>query len=199
MRKLLSGVATLAAILYPLVVYVGLTRFEPRYLAAFLGLVLLLKLASARRAGVLSGIDSSSSTGSKSLKYVNVVAAVGVLVLVCFALASNEIGSLKFYPAIVSFALLASFAWSLVHPPTVIERIARISEPDLAPAGVTYTRKITLVWCGFFICNGVLALYTALFTSIETWAFYNGFIAYVLIGSLLAGEYLYRYKFLKKG
>jgi uncharacterized membrane protein len=95
--------------------------------------------------------------------------------------------------------LLAGFAWSLVYPPTIIERIARITEPDLPAAGVRYTRAITLVWCGFFLCNGLAALYTALYTSFEVWALYNGLIAYVLIGCLLGGELLYRHRFLKKG
>jgi uncharacterized membrane protein len=73
----------------------------------------------------------------------------------------------------------------------MIERIARIREPNLPDAAVRYTRIVTEVWCLFFVLNAV-ALYTALAADIEVWALYNGVIAYVLMGLLFAGEYLVR-------
>jgi uncharacterized membrane protein len=198
MKKLLAGVAALGAILYPLVIYFGLTRFEPRYLAIFLGLIVLLKIASTGGSVIPAALDSRHANVESTSRYLQVLAALLVLGLVFYALARNDAASLKFYPVVVSFFLLASFAWSVISPPTVIERIARITDPGLSPSGVRYTRKITLVWCGFFLCNGIVALYTALFASFATWALYNGFIAYVLIGCLCAGEYLYRNTYLKK-
>jgi uncharacterized membrane protein len=44
----------------------------------------------------------------------------------------------------------------------------------------------------FFIGNGLIALYTALFASFDAWALYNGAIAYGLIGLLFGGEWLFR-------
>ena len=41
---------------------------------------------------------------------------------------------LKLYPVLVNAALLGVFAYSLISPPSMIERFARIREPDL-PAG----------------------------------------------------------------
>jgi uncharacterized membrane protein len=38
-------------------------------------------------------------------------------------------------------------------------------------------------------------LYTALWTSAETWTLYNGLIAYLLIGALVGGEWLIRARF----
>ena len=32
----------------------------------------------------------------------------------------------------------------------IVERLARIREPQLSPAGVRYTRKVTKVWCSFY-------------------------------------------------
>ncbi|ABK46582.1 conserved hypothetical protein [Shewanella sp. ANA-3] len=43
-----------------------------------------------------------------------------------------------------------------------------------------------------------MAAYTAAFTSLATWTLYNGLIAYVLMGLLLGGEWLYRSFWLKK-
>ena len=65
-------------------------------------------------------------------------------------------------------------------------------EPDLPEAGVRYTRTVTWVWCGFFAVNAGIALWTALATSLETWALYNGLISYGLMGLLLGGELLVR-------
>jgi uncharacterized membrane protein len=47
-----------------------------------------------------------------------------------------------------------------------------------------------------FVFNGVVALYTALACSREVWAAFNGLIAYVLVGALIAGEWLYRRVFI---
>ena len=55
-----------------------------------------------------------------------------------------------------------------------------------------WTRRVTEVWCVFFILNGSIALYTALYCSMQVWALYNGLIAYVLMGILLGGEFVLR-------
>ncbi|WP_375591915.1 hypothetical protein [Chitiniphilus eburneus] len=99
---------------------------------------------------------------------------------------------LRVYPVLNNTAWLALFAWSLHHPPTLIERIARLSEPDLSPAGVAYTRRVTQAWCGFFVVNGLIALATGLWADSRTWALYNGGIAYALMGAMFGGEWLVR-------
>ena len=76
--------------------------------------------------------------------------------------------------------------------PSRSRRIARSANHDVSGAATRYMRQVTWVWCGFFIANGAAALYTTLFASMEAWALYNGLIAYILIGALLAGEYLVR-------
>jgi uncharacterized membrane protein len=88
--------------------------------------------------------------------------------------------------------MLLLFGLSLVYPPSMAERFARVSEPELAPYGVRYTRHVTQVWCVFFVGNGAVATYTALYASREIWAWYNGLIAYLLMGILFAGEWLFR-------
>ena len=194
MKRLLAAVAVIGAALYPLIVYFGLTRVEPRYLAALAGLLLLLKVMVSRvpvNKPVSPVVDRSSPVNA-------VIGCIG-FGLVLYAFFSNDVGSLKLYPVVISFSLLATFGWSLVCPPTIIEKIARITEPDLPAAGVRYTRRITLVWCGFFVCNGLIALYTSLFASFEVWTLYNGLISYLLMACLLGGEVFFRRKFLKKG
>ncbi|MEL2256273.1 hypothetical protein AAER79_32680, partial [Klebsiella pneumoniae] len=51
---------------------------------------------------------------------------------------------------------------------------------------------VTQVWCGFFIINGAIALFTVLHADISLWTLWNGMIAYLLMGTLMAGEWLVR-------
>lgn len=80
----------------------------------------------------------------------------------------------------------------------MIERLARLKEPELPDSAISYLRKVTLLWCGLFVFNGSMAAYTASYTSLATWTLYNGLLAYVLMGLLLGGEWIYRSVWLKK-
>ena len=59
-------------------------------------------------------------------------------------------------------------------------------------ACVAYTRRVTQVWCVFFAANAVVSAATALWADAAGWALYNGLIAYVAMGLLMAGEWLVR-------
>lgn len=171
MRTLGLALLTLA---YPVLVYFGLGhQIEPRWLALLLVAMALMRAAFGR-------------------ERVWLIAAGGALALAGFSFWGNQVMPLKLYPVLVSVTLLCVFSISLVYPPTVIERLARLQEPELPPAGVAYTRRVTQVWCGFFIVNGSIALLTALWASDAAWALYNGMISYLMMGVLFAGEWLVR-------
>ena len=119
-------------------------------------------------------------------------AAAGAGVLALVATVFNQAMPLKLYPALVNLVMLMVFGLSLRFPPTVVERLARLQQPDLPAAGVRYTRRVTQVWCAFFILNGSLATVTAVWASDQVWVLYNGFLAYVMIAVLFAGEWLVR-------
>ncbi len=80
----------------------------------------------------------------------------------------------------------------------MIERFARFHNKNLSSNAVKYTRKVTIIWCIFFVINGLIALYTAFYASLEIWTLYNGLISYVLMGSLFVIEYIVRYFVIKK-
>lgn len=167
-------VAAVATMAYPFAVWFGLARFEPRWLALLLLALVLLRAGEMRsRRAVL-------------------FAALGAGALVVVTWLRNDALPLKLYPVVVNATLLAVFAASLVRPPTVIERLARLSDPSLPAAAIPYVTRVTRVWCAFFVANGAIALWTALAASDAVWALYNGAIAYVLIGALLLGERLVR-------
>lgn len=121
----------------------------------------------------------------------------GVILSGWVLLTGNALG-LKLYPVMVNASLLVLFGLSLFHPPTMVEKLARLQEPDLPPEGVRYTRRVTWVWCGFFIVNGSISLWTTLYGTDEQWALYNGLIAYGLIGALMAGEWCVRQLVMRK-
>jgi uncharacterized membrane protein len=177
MRHLINSVTGLLTVLYPLAVYFGINHFEPRKIAGILIVLLLIKLA----------------TSYSDKQWTKPVLLAG-MVYFGFAIWSNTPLILRFYPALVNGLMLVIFSWSLLSPPSLIERLARLQQPDLPPEGVLYTRRVTQVWCGFFIVNGMIALATALWSSFEFWSLYNGLIAYLLMGLLLGGEYIVRMK-----
>lgn len=169
--------AVVLTLLYPLAIWFGHGRVEPRWLA------LLLLLAAATRL--------PSLTVSRAARW----SAGGALLLAAGAIWANALLPLKLYPVLVNGALLAAFGYSLVSPPSMIERFARMSEPDLPPAAIAYTRRVTQVWCAFFVVNGAIALGTALWASEAVWSLYTGVISYCLMGILFGGEYLVRLRF----
>lgn len=119
--------------------------------------------------------------------------------LTCFAILCGGLSLilkdhawLKMYPVFMSVGALIIFASTLIKPPSMIERFARLAEPNLPESGVRWTNKVTLVWCGFFFINALIALVTVLFAPMKIWIIYNGFISYVLMSILLLSEFILR-------
>jgi uncharacterized membrane protein len=177
-RFLPTVVSLLLTLLYPLAIWLGHGRVEPRLLA------LLLVLAAASR---LPSLKLKLKLNGASRWWL-----AGALLLAALAIWNNALLPLKLYPVLVNLGMLAVFGYSLHAPPSVIERMARLSDPALPAYAVAYTRRVTQVWCGFFVVNGTLALLTAIWASAAVWSLYNGVLAYILMGCLFAGEYLVR-------
>lgn len=113
-------------------------------------------------------------------------------VLVALGLLGRAELGMRAYPIAVNTVMLCLFFSSLLHGQTFIERLARLQEPDLPPAGVRYTRHVTQAWCGFFIANGSLAAWTALYADLAVWTLYNGLISYLLMALMFGAEWLVR-------
>jgi uncharacterized membrane protein len=177
MRIMINSIIGLLTLLYPFTVYFGTQYLEPWKIASVLLVLLGIRLIA-----------------SVSIKHWSSPLLVISMVYCGFAIWTNELLTLRFYPAIVNAAMLVFFLWSLFSPPSLIERIARIQHPNLPPEGVVYTRRVTQIWCLFFMANGGVALVTALWSSFEVWSLYNGLIAYLLMGLLFVGEYIVRMK-----
>ncbi len=170
---------------YPALVLAGITLLAPRYLALLLLLTLWLRYRNNLR-------------GQRLLMPVEWAVGAGLAALACATAISNSELLLRCYPVAVNVGMGMTFAVSLRAPMSMVERIARLHQPDLPPEAAPYLRNVTRVWIGFFIVNGIAAMVTALWTSREIWSLYNGGIAYVLIGLLFAAEWLWRRRMLAR-
>jgi uncharacterized membrane protein len=166
---------------YPALIYLALTFMEPRAVA-----ICVLLLLAARVA---------MTSPKRLLRYASALrlAVLGVTVALLISAACNDPVSLRATPALVSFALLIAFAYSLTQSESIIEAYARVVAGDLPEEERLYCRRVTLVWCGFFLVNGCAALWLAVAGTLEQWALYTGGIAYVMMGILFASEYIYRH------
>ena len=181
MKRILQVLSALAVMGYPLTVYFGLQLLPSGVIAIVLCGLLITRLSLSRQ----------------QLKPMLAPLIVGIALTAASFIAKRH-DWLLYYPVVINLSMLALFGHSLKYGPCMIERLAKLKEPDLPPEAKPYLVKVTLIWCLFFVLNGLMALYTALATSIETWTLYNGFIAYLLMGTLLGGEWLYRTLWLKK-
>lgn len=172
------------SILYPFLAAVAVRAIGPHWVVW--GLLALLGLRAAF--GLRHGVPSGMTFG--------LLVAAAALALA--ALYDREL-STRLYPAFVNAAMLTAFSVTLVHGPSMIERFARLAEPNLPESGVRYTRAVTWIWCAFFLVNGSLAVWTALYASWPVWTLYNGLVAYVAIAALLLGEMLVRPFFRRRG
>ncbi len=171
------ALAVLGGLIYPPIVYFGLSVVSPSVLVlAGLGLIGLR----------LAGIRRLAHARPWRLAFLSAAAGLVVLSLLSPGLAA------KAYPVTVSLGVAGVFLFSLRFPPTVVERFARFVEPDLPPAGVAYARKVTLVWVAFLLCNAAISAATALWGSLAAWTLWNGLLSYLAMGCLFGGEFLVR-------
>jgi len=165
---------------YPLVVYLGMTRWSPRTLALVLAVALLpglvLRLREARREDVWPVLRVPLS----------------LLGLFAAAAVASEPRLFMALPVLVNLGLLANFAASLRGPVSLVERFARLQEPELPPGGPAYCRKVTVVWCGFFVANAAVSAGLAVWAPVAWWTLYTGLLAYLLIGVMFTVEYVVR-------
>src|SRR5690606_30985876 len=97
--------------LYPFVVYLGMGHLTPRMFAVLLGTLWLARLVGGRPSALERTI------------------AVFALAL-CVLLALADSGTLlRWYPVLISLALLGLFGSSLLSGMPMVERLARLTEP----------------------------------------------------------------------
>lgn len=174
MKRLIGLGLVLAGLLYPFAVYFGMAHFAPWQFALLLGgLWLGRALSQVQRPGG---------------RWMAVAALAFCALLAMF----NSPQLLRWYPVLINTFMLGLFGLSLKFGAPLVERLARLREPDLPDAAVRYTRQVTQVWCLFFLANGLVACALTLWAPLSWWTLYNGLIAYGLMGLLFAIEWRVR-------
>lgn len=165
-------------VLMPLFIFLFLDNIQPRYFA-----IALISMFAAR---FLMQFKTLPVQKSISVWMVLMLIGMGVI-----AFADNSTMLLS-YPVLMNAGFLCLFLFTLIFPPTIVEKIARLQDPDLPEAGVRYTRQVTKVWCGFFLINGLIAAWTVWYGNRQIWGLYNGLISYLLTAFLMLLEYCIR-------
>lgn len=173
----------LASLAYPVVILCAWRWDSPR----IVGLLLLVLLWMQRVAGT-----GALAATLRKLTPVDWAVAVMLNVASVAIVFTDSERLMRLYPSLVNLGLLVAFGATLVKGPSMIEKFARLTYADPPAHIVRYTRRVTQLWCVFFAVNSVFSAWTALAWTARAWSFYNGAIAYGLIGALLAGEFVWR-------
>jgi uncharacterized membrane protein len=178
----IAAVATVVlTIAYPFVVYLGLSRFGVRQVSMVLVVMLVGSVLLRAR-----GLDRTRLRAA-------IVPLAPTVVLAATAGALDRRWALLLVPVIVNLGLLGTFAASLrAGRVPMIERFARLREPELPERGVAYCRAVTRVWIAFFAINAAISGALALWAPFSWWALWCGALAYGAIGLVFAIELVVR-------
>lgn len=178
MRSAGKTATTALLVAYPIAVWVGISTLGIRAAGWTVLAALVITIAvDLRRPGAMPSLLGRFGLAA--------MAGLGILL--------DEERFLLVIPVLINATLLVVFGYSLVGGRmTMVERFARLMAGDPSARKIAYCRSVTIVWCGFFLANGLITLWLVMFGSLVAWGVYTGMIAYMLMGTLFAGEYVVR-------
>ena len=178
----MSVAGVVLALAYPFAIFWGFTYFGAREV----GLILL----ALNVPFIVLRLRRLDRAARRSLIQAPLIIAALAIVTALF----DDIRAVLALPVLINLALWFTFARSLRGDGSIIEHFARLLVSDLSDAERRYCRKVTLVWCVFFVVNAATAAVLALFAPMTWWVLYTGLIAYVLMGLLFTVEIVVRYR-----
>ena len=164
MKKFLTVLFYVMAAVYPVVVFTLLVvlKLPVRILS-----LCVMVLACSFFLGFTGRNRTDVKKEKKALDWRPMVSSALFLIagIVCFV--TNQSVFLKLYSVVISVVLLSVFGSTLFFEPNICFRFAVMSDKSIAGSSYeaqvcAYCRKVTVVWCCFFIINGSIAAYTAL-------------------------------------
>jgi len=178
-KRIGYGLFGILFLIYPFLIF---------YISPFYIILALITLTLLRASMLFIGKKETLTFQQKSTVFI----AIGVAsVTACLYFCIGDVATF-YYPVVMSLTMALVFAMTLIYPPSMIERFARLSTPNLEPSGVIYTRNVTILWTCYCLMNAIISFITIHLNNIEMWTLYNGCISYILMGLLFAGEYAYR-------
>jgi uncharacterized membrane protein len=171
-------------VLYPVLVFSALVIFKLsiRYLSIF-----IIALAAAYFL-----LHRRNYRGKHTIVVFISPAILCCIGIICLITKSSL--TLKIYPALADLIYLVIMGTSIIIPPPLVfyflnmfdKKIKDHIEPRFFEH---YCRKAAIIWCVFFVFDGVVSLVTAFWGSDIIWGIYNGGITYVFMGLIFSGEY----------
>ena len=119
---IVNAMVVVSIVLMPLFIFLFLDNIQPRYFA-----IALISMFAAR---FLMQFKTLPVQKSISVWMVLMLIGMGVI-----AFADNSTMLLS-YPVLMNAGFLCLFLFTLIFPPTIVEKIARLQDPDLPEAGV---------------------------------------------------------------
>ncbi len=200
MKKFLKVLFYIVAAIYPVLVFTMLVVFK---LPVRILSLCVVALACAFFLSATGSRKSGEKSEKKALDWRPMLSSALFLLagILCFVF--NEKVFLKLYSVSVSATMLFVFGSSLIFKPNIIFRFACLGDKTLKGSSFEqqvddYCKKVTVVWCVFFVLNGSISVFTALHDfgndalNDKIWSVYNGGISYVLMGLLFAVEFVVR-------
>ncbi len=171
----------IGTVAYPLAIFWALTHLGTRAAGAVVLAILVPVLAVRFRRADRATFWS----------IVRVPAAM--LLLALGGIATDDRRFVLALPVLINAVLLLEFGATLRAGSTpMIERFARMQEPELDAGKQRHCRQWTIGWCVFFVFNGAIAAGLALAAPLWWWTVYTGGIAYASMGAMFAGEWIQR-------
>jgi uncharacterized membrane protein len=183
--RLIKAILGIIVILYPLLVFLSLVVFKlpVRYLS-----ILILIFAI----GYIYFNRKNFRKKNAILLFVTpfILCVIGII---CLVTESRII--LKIYPALADLAYLSILTTSLLMPPSIVYYFIDLFDKsihDKLPKDrfIRYCRNATILWCVFFLIDGIISTTLNLRASDTAWGIYSGGITYMLMGLIFIGEFV---------
>lgn len=218
-KKILKIFFSALTVLYPALIFVLLVvyKFPVRIISlCVIALALIFFISATGNSSEKNSADenekSSANERKKNLRKFfgkvrfnskNLLSSFFFLTAGILCFVANSGLFLKLYPVAVCATLLFFFATSLISPPPIVFRFATMQDKSILKSPYksrveNYCKKVTIVWCAFFVINIAVAIYTAFFCSEKIWSIYNGGISYLMMGMIFAIEFFVRMRVNKK-
>lgn len=199
MRKFLKILFYVLAAIYPFLVFTLLVILKlPIRILSLCVIILACTFFLC-----FTGGNKSNKKEKRALDLRPLVSSALFLVagIICFV--TNRSIFLKLYSVVINAVLLSVFGSTLFFKPNLCFRLATLTDKSIVGSSyenevLEYCKKVTIIWCCFFIINGSIAAFTALYNfgdeslNNRIWSVYNGGISYILMGLIFAVEFVVR-------
>ena len=200
MKKFFRVLFYIVAAIYPVLVFTMLVVFK---LPVRILSLCVVALAFAFCLSATCSRNSDAESEKKALDWRPMLSSALFLLAGIFCFAFNSKIFLKLYSVAISATLLCVFGSSLFFKPNIIFRFACLSDKTIKGSSFEnqvneYCRKVTIIWCAFFIINGSISAFSSLHDfgsdalNDKIWSVYNGGISYILMGLLFTVEFIVR-------